>query len=89
MVTNITEVIVIIHNKATHEITRYPAAEFHEPLPPGALLTGLGEPALIQIIKPGATRRFFVHINEASSKPSDFGNKFDWGVVPTKGIPAD
>ena len=84
---NVTEVIITIINKTTHELTRYPVAAFNEPLPPGMLLSGLGEPALTQIIKPGATRRFFARINEAAAKPSDFGSKFAWGVLPTKGIP--
>jgi hypothetical protein len=84
---NITEVVVTIHNKHSHEIARYPVTAFNEPLAPGALLTGLGEPALTQIIKPGEIRRFFVHINEAAATPSDFGNEFAWGVMPTKGIP--
>ena len=86
---NITEVIIVITDKTTHEVTRYPVSAFTEPLPPGMLLSGLGEPALTQIIKPGATQRFFVRINEAAGKPSDFGNKFARGVLPTKGIPTN
>ena len=85
---NITEVIIVITDKTTHEVTRYPVSAFTEPLPPGMLLSALGEPALTQI-KPGATQRFFVRINEAAGKPSDFGNKFAWGVLPTKGIPTN
>jgi hypothetical protein len=61
----------------------------HRTITPGMLLSALGEPALTQIIKPGATQRFFVRINEAAGKPSDFGNKFAWGVLPTKGIPTN
>ena len=85
---NITEVMVSIINKTTHEVVRYPVTAFHAPLPPGAVITGLGEPAL-QIIKPGQTDRFFVHITEATANPSAFGKTFTWSVMPTKGIPAN
>jgi hypothetical protein len=87
---NVTEVVVRIVNKRTQEIARYPIDSFSEPFPPGTVLTGLGEPALLQIVKPGETRRFFVHIDEAMTQPADdFGKKFTWGVTPTKGIPAN
>jgi hypothetical protein len=86
---NVTQVVVDIGNKETHEITPYPVDAFSEPLPLGSVLTGLGEPALLQIIKPGETRRFFVHIGEASARPSDFEKKFWWGVMPSRGIPVN
>lgn len=84
---NITEVVVRIRNKNTGEITRYPVSAFSGPLLPGAMLTELGEPGLLQIIKPGETRRFFVHIEERAAASSDFEKAFAWGVTPTKGIP--
>jgi hypothetical protein len=86
---NVTEVVVGIKNKGTQENTRYPVDDFQEPFPPGAILTGLAEPALAKIIKPGETRRFFVHIDEAAATPSEFEKKFTRGVMPTKGIPAN
>jgi hypothetical protein len=84
---SLSEVVILIHNKNTGLTTRYSATTFTEPLVPGALLTGSGEPALTQIIKPGETRRFFVHINEAASNPTAFRDNYGWDVTATKGIP--
>jgi hypothetical protein len=86
---NITEVVVIIRDKATNAATQYPVRDFDAPLPPGHLLTKLAEPAYRQIIRPGDTRKFFVRINEGKDNPSAFSKHFTWGVMPTKGIPTN
>jgi hypothetical protein len=86
---NITEVIVTVRNTHTNKISEYPVDAFNSPLPPGAILSGLGDAALIQIIPSGKTRQFFVSITEGADKPADFGKHFSWGVVPSKGIPTN
>jgi hypothetical protein len=83
---NITEVVVTVQNKDTNKTAEYLVDAFNSPLPPGAVLTELAEPAYRQIIPSGKTWSFFVHINEVASD-GDFGKKFTWGVTPTKGIP--
>jgi len=85
---NITEVVTVIRNTDTKKAEEYPVHEFDEPLPPGAMRTKLAEPAYRQIIRTGATRKFFVRITEARDNPSEFPKRFTWGVVPTKGIAA-
>jgi hypothetical protein len=85
----VTEVVVSVFDKSTKKVTRYSVDTFDAPLPSGTFLTKLGEPAYRWVIKPGTTRQFFVHINEATQTASDFAKKFAWGVMPTKGIPAD
>jgi len=86
---SITEVVVSILHKGTQESTRYTVSSFNAPLPPGAIISKLGEPALTRTIKPGETRRFFVHIDEVLPAHPEFTKKFAWDVMPTKGIPAN
>jgi hypothetical protein len=87
---NITEVVVTVRNKDTNKVTEYPVDTFDAPLPPGALLSKLAEPAYRQIIQSGKTWSFFVRATEVTkSTVVDFGKKFSWGVTPTKGIPIE
>ena len=67
--------MVTVLNKDTNKSAEYPIDSFNSPLPPGAVLTALGEPAYSQIIPSGKTWSFFVHINEVASD-GDFGKKF-------------
>src|SRR6185436_5812756 len=79
--------IIVITDKTTHQVTRYPVSAFTEPLPPGMLLSGLEEPALTQIIKPGATQRFFVRISEAAGSPPTMGTNLHGVFCPPKVSP--
>jgi hypothetical protein len=89
---HITELIVTVQNKDTNKITEYPVDSFIMPtdLPPGYVITGLPETiAFMQIIPSGKTRTFFVHVTEVTDKFADFPKKFSWGIILTKGIPAN
>ena len=57
---DVTEVVVTVRNKDTGKITEYPVTAFSGPLPPGAIITGLPEPAFNQIIRSGKTISFFL-----------------------------
>ena len=83
---NITSLKVIIRDKLTKKDSEYFVEEFSGPFPPGFIITGLGEPSRLQIIKIGETRDFFVHIGEFVRTPAEFGKKFDWAVMPMRDI---
>jgi hypothetical protein len=84
---DITENIITVINNENNKFTEYPVDRLSSVLPPGTWITGLGDPALGQIIPSGKTVTFFVHINEVASSDGDFWKKFSWSARPTKGIP--
>jgi hypothetical protein len=84
---SITQVKVFIRNKATKTDAEYVVDKFDEPLPVGTVLSGLGEPYLEQVIRPGQTQSFFTAISEVAKSADEFGKKYDWFVIPTQGIP--
>ena len=86
---DLVEVRVLITNKKTGQARIQPVTQFNASLSPGAFYSGVGEPALVSVIKQRASREFVVPIPEVSSVSAEFSKNYSWDIFAVRGVPTN
>ena len=85
---DITQITVLLTNKKTKETKTYVRDDFSGDVPQGAIVTGLGEPAKVGILRKGQVRTVLLALDDvAGVTPSNLFETYSWFPLGTKGIP--